>query len=217
MTYTPTGKPVGRPKTKDYKTISLKMPQDLLDRVQTYARLHRQTISELIRDGLDWRITDGDPRSVGVPHSQRTLREDGEYSGNSGIPHEVPSGAESVGMLQEIRTALARQETQLSALTQALEQRTITHPRSENSGNANDGPGARVDTQEPGSEGEYSGNTAFPEPFDPERFYLGKLCPQGHDYQGTGQSLLRKSKGDCRRCMSRSVRRARKREAVGLR
>src|SRR2546428_808683 len=62
MPYKPTGRPVGRPKTKDYKTISLKMPQDLLDRVQTYAREHRQSVSELIRDGLEWRITEGDPR-----------------------------------------------------------------------------------------------------------------------------------------------------------
>jgi hypothetical protein len=38
------------------------MPQDLLDRVQRYARLHRQSISALIREGLEWRITEGDPR-----------------------------------------------------------------------------------------------------------------------------------------------------------
>jgi len=35
--------------------------QSLTDQVQRYARLHRQTISDLIRDGLEWRITDGDP------------------------------------------------------------------------------------------------------------------------------------------------------------
>ena len=33
MPYTPTGRPVGRPKTKDSKTVSLKMPQDLLERL----------------------------------------------------------------------------------------------------------------------------------------------------------------------------------------
>ena len=52
MPYTPTGRPVGRPKTKDSKTISLKMPQDLLARVQRYAREHHQSVSALhIRDG----------------------------------------------------------------------------------------------------------------------------------------------------------------------
>ena len=70
MPYTPTGRPVGRPKTKDYKTISFKMPQDLLDRVQRYAREHHQSVSALIREGLEWRMTEGDPR--GQPtHGQR--------------------------------------------------------------------------------------------------------------------------------------------------
>ena len=77
MAYTPTGRPVGRPKTKDYKTISLKMPQALLDRVQIYAGQHRQTISELIRDGLEWRITEGDPRWPSRP--------DKRYSGNTAL------------------------------------------------------------------------------------------------------------------------------------
>jgi hypothetical protein len=71
MPYTPTGRPVGRPKTKDSKTISLKMPQDLLDRVQRYAREHHQSVSALIREGLEWRMTEGAPR--GQPaHGQRS-------------------------------------------------------------------------------------------------------------------------------------------------
>ena len=61
MPSTPTGRPVGRPKTKNSRTVSLKMPQDLLDRVQRYARAHRQSVSALIREGLEWRITEGDP------------------------------------------------------------------------------------------------------------------------------------------------------------
>jgi hypothetical protein len=62
MAYKPTGRPVGRPRTKHYRTISLKMPMDLLDRVKTYASRHRQSLSALIRDGLEWRITAGAPR-----------------------------------------------------------------------------------------------------------------------------------------------------------
>jgi hypothetical protein len=60
MPSTPTGRPVGRPKTKNSRTVSLKMPQDLLDRVQRYAREHRQSVSALIRDGLEWRMTEFD-------------------------------------------------------------------------------------------------------------------------------------------------------------
>jgi hypothetical protein len=46
----------GPPKTKDYTTVSLKIPQTLLDRVRAYARVHRRTVSELFRDGIEWRL-----------------------------------------------------------------------------------------------------------------------------------------------------------------
>ncbi len=40
-----------------------------------------------------------------------------------------------------------------------------------------------------------------PQPdFAGTKYYLGKRCPQGHDYQGTGQSLRRREKGDCVKC-----------------
>lgn len=43
--------------------------------------------------------------------------------------------------------------------------------------------------------------------FDAEKFYLGKLCPQRHDYEGTGKSLLRKSH-HCLECVRIGVRKA---------
>jgi hypothetical protein len=49
----PTGRPRGRPKTKDYFTLMARVPQDLADRVQHYARLHQQPISVVLRDGLE--------------------------------------------------------------------------------------------------------------------------------------------------------------------
>jgi predicted transcriptional regulator len=36
--------------------------------------------------------------------------------------------------------------------------------------------------------------------YDPAKFYLGKLCPRQHDYQGTGKSLLRLHNQSCREC-----------------
>jgi hypothetical protein len=51
--------------------------------------------------------------------------------------------------------------------------------------------------------------------YDSSKFYLGKLCPRGHDYHGTGQSLLRKHNQHCRECENESRRegRARKKAA----
>lgn len=75
MARKPTGRPPGRPKTKEYATLLARVPQEFVDRVKTYARVHRQSISELIRDGLAWRITEGDPRAH-VLYDNPTPRED---------------------------------------------------------------------------------------------------------------------------------------------
>jgi hypothetical protein len=39
-----------------------------------------------------------------------------------------------------------------------------------------------------------------PPPCDPHKHVLGKLCPRGHDYQDTGQSLLQRSNRKCLVC-----------------
>jgi hypothetical protein len=49
----PTGRPRGRPKTKEYVTLMARVPQDLADRVQRYAGLHQQSLSVVLRDGLE--------------------------------------------------------------------------------------------------------------------------------------------------------------------
>jgi len=120
MAYKPTGRPVGRPKTKEYQTFSLKVPQSLIDQVKRYARQHRQSVAELIREGLEWRIGEGDPLA------QRYATGASTEQGHFGIPETPPwpdRDSEPEGALEEIRTTLARQETQLQALTKALENR----------------------------------------------------------------------------------------------
>ncbi len=48
----PTGRPKGRPKGPEYTTLMARMPEDLADQAKRYASLHRQTISDVLRDGL---------------------------------------------------------------------------------------------------------------------------------------------------------------------
>jgi hypothetical protein len=44
-------------------TISLRVPADVYDRLKRYASEHRQSITELLLDGLQWRLEQGaDPR-----------------------------------------------------------------------------------------------------------------------------------------------------------
>ena len=57
----PTGRPCGRPKTKEHGSITVRMDLALIEQVQRYARLKRQTISEVVRDGVQVLLTDQDP------------------------------------------------------------------------------------------------------------------------------------------------------------
>jgi hypothetical protein len=214
MPYTPTGRPIGRPKTKDYRTISLKIPQDLLDRVQAYARMHRQSVSELIRDGLAWRITEGDPRSFGATVPQGTGNHDHEYSRNTETPSSAPEHAELSRVLQAILTTVARQETQIRALAQALAHRADAPSAFEYSGNTfslpEGPPVAHMTEQEaetrrtPRTTRDEGENTVLHdrEPaFDPARFMLGPLCQKQHDYDGQGHSLRQRGgKHECVAC-----------------
>src|SRR6266403_2268373 len=58
---------LGRPfvyQSEDEKpvTVSLRIPRDLYDRMSRYAARHRQSITELLLDGLTWRLEQDDPR-----------------------------------------------------------------------------------------------------------------------------------------------------------
>jgi hypothetical protein len=48
----PTGRPRGRPKTKEYVTLMARVDVALADQVKHYAALHRQPLSVVIRDAL---------------------------------------------------------------------------------------------------------------------------------------------------------------------
>lgn len=45
------------------------------------------------------------------------------------------------------------------------------------------------------------------EPFDESKFYLGALCPRGHDWGGTGRSLRLKNNRNCVDCIREYQRR----------
>jgi hypothetical protein len=66
----PTGRPRGRPKTKEYGSITIRMDMTLLERVKRYASLKRQTISEVVRDGVQVLLSDQDPWHPTRPDAQ---------------------------------------------------------------------------------------------------------------------------------------------------
>jgi len=214
MAYKPTGRPVGRPKTKEYQTISLKIPQTLLDHVKRYARLHRQSLSELIRDGLEWRIGEGDPRGLGVSAPQATPGNENEYYGNTETIAEGEGHTEHTILLQEVCTTLARQEAQLKLLAQALEHHGIVPTPPEYFSNTQNETEGQPDQPEPAPEGhdsqrsqdiyEENSNTVLQNNipvFDPTKYGLGTLCQKQHDYDGQGHSLRQRGgKHECVAC-----------------
>src|SRR6266516_5385023 len=61
----------GRPFTyqsEDEKpvTVSLRIPRDLYDRMSRYAARHWQSVTELLLDGLTWRLEQDDPRRESI-------------------------------------------------------------------------------------------------------------------------------------------------------
>ena len=117
-----TGRPVGRPvgtrtATVELETLSFKVPAEFKAQLQAYAKQRRQSISELIREGVEWRIGEGDPLNIryGTVTSDETA-----YEGNTGNTEKVEKGVEFLhGML----SALVEEVRQLRESMQTIEQR----------------------------------------------------------------------------------------------
>jgi hypothetical protein len=195
MPYTPTGRPTGRPKTKEYDTLMARVPRDFAEQVKRYAARHRQSISELIRDGLVWRIeqdTPGRPWStcIGMPIDPDDLSV--PCNGDTGIQELSPRVYEAIAAA--VREAIApvmgipiteHHESVIQQPVPVLQQDTVSR----------DGAEALA------SEG-----------YDASKFSLGKLCPKGHRYGDSGLSLLRKHHGGCRECENQAKREKRARQ-----
>ena len=83
-----TGNLVGRPKTKEYVTMLARVPAELADLAKRYAAQHGGVpLSVLLREGLEWRIGDGDPRGTGLYLEESTdTREEPYYSNTETAP-----------------------------------------------------------------------------------------------------------------------------------
>ena len=217
MAYKPTGKPVGRPKTKEYVTLLARVPADLAALVKRYAGEHGQSVAALIREGVEWRIGDGDPRGMGLYLAQPIDHSEKVYDTNT----DTARGEERGALLRELRAEQVRQGAQLQAVVQALERQTgIPHASRTHYGQtehvqAPRGEMSRPTANVPEVRGEDTRQTGIP-PYDTTRYYLGRLCPHQHDYHGTGHSLLRRHNQRCRECERLGKRAAReaKRQAT---
>jgi hypothetical protein len=209
------GRPVGtRMATVELDTLSFKAPKEFADRVRRYSKEHRCGVSELVRDGLEWRISEqSDPRAwrpgaetVGEPI----------YEGNTGNTVKVEMGVE---LLHGMLSALVDEVRQLRNAVQALEQR-IEEPGSRHApmitGNTGitsadgDIPVASMKAQSVSEQAPAGEDTrvsvdvsgrwrerAFT--FDPAKHQWGELCHKQHDRDG-GQSVREQDNNECVDC-----------------
>jgi hypothetical protein len=291
---------------KAYTTVLARIPQDLADEVKRYAGIHRCTVSELIRDGLEMRLEAGDvpgrstrhPGEPGdevlhevlqaikalTPMGQAAIRQtmsevlhevlpkyvsrqQGQQAGYTevlqGITEVlplVPALTPAPQLTEGHTTVIPMVPTILQPATEVLPGHTAfpqlhTHsmpsilpleaspPGHDEAGHTevlqgitgvlpheseevpHDSKGmTSVLPQHPQEHAhEHEGMTEVLHTpgavdhvgYDPGKFSLGKLCPQGHAHQDTGKSLLRRSNQRCWECdkaMKRAIK-ARQRAA----
>ena len=199
MAYTPTGRPRGRPKTKDYETLVARVPGDLAEQVKRYAERHRQSVSELIRDGLEWRIEQDTPGRAWRGAQAHDADDFPMPNNGDTVLHEL-----SPGLHAAITTAaLAAAQAVMQAVPHALAGNAVIqeplHVLQHETGESPPGAAA-LDREHSGPD------DATQPPYDTTRSYLGKLCPKGHNFQGTGMSLLRRHNNGCRECENQAKR-----------
>ena len=95
--------------------VSVRLPRELYERLERYATQYRQSISELVKDGIEMRLDEpADPRSrsAGSTTEEPLVQIDG------------------ASILRDMQATLARHETQMHALMQASLQRGETGEQS---------------------------------------------------------------------------------------
>jgi hypothetical protein len=188
----PTGRPRGRPKTKEYVTLMARVDVALAAQVKRYAALHRQPLSVVIRDALALLIEEYPAEVDRTGSHQLTARDvlSDRYESPLDMLLEGTDSAERDALLSDMN-----EETIETILSDMKWNEAIVSDRNGDENSVSD--------------------TNIP-PYDSAKFALGRLCKQGHDDDGQRHSLryLLGDK-DCVRCrQARSARNAgRAREA----
>jgi hypothetical protein len=211
MPYTPTGRPPGRPKTKEYETLTARVPQDIADHARAYASRHRQTLSDVLRDGLHLLLEEdryhpymsdvnGTPEIVSdiiVPKNEAEI-----VANTNGTPEIV---SDMIHM-QRLR-AIVSDAIQTAGEPEIVSDTNDIHPVPLDAEALAALPAAPVTIQID----ERPTGVSVP-PFDIMKYALGEICKHGHDYQGTGQSLRRLADHECLACQRARAQAARQRK-----
>jgi hypothetical protein len=243
----PTGRPRGRPKTKESVTLMARVDVTLADRVKRYAAAHRQPISVVMRDAL-LLLMDEYPSSVDLaaPHriaAHEFLADRYDSSLDTLLGETDSTGLEALlsdmkeevidtileeanrrpDMVSDTKEAMAdiasdshtdRAEIRMGASARARA-RQMSDSKADPSARQPDSTSGRASmlsdrkraVSPPGAA--ITSDTHVPA-FDVGKYVLGKLCPRGHDYHGTGHSLRHRRRHVCVTCDAEQARARRK-------
>jgi hypothetical protein len=203
----PTGRPLGRPKTNWYVTLMARVPEELADRVKRYAGLHHQSISVVIRDGLEMLLEDERYRPF---LSDRNVDDDIVSDTNADLP-------EAAERQPEIVSDTKWDPAEIVSDRNAAQGDILSDTNEDVHQGAGLLPGIVSDTN--GAHGEPAPDPEAPAivsdiitDFDSTKYTLGELCVHGHDYHGSGQSLRRRADRECLACQAARQRAAKARK-----
>jgi hypothetical protein len=225
----PTGRPRGRPKSKEYVTLMARVDVALATQVKRYASLHRQPLSVVIRDALTL-LMEEYPSGADLtgPHriaaheflSDRyespldTLVGETDSAGLAELLSETNDFAIEKIMSDPNRGAGYMSDTNENDRIISDANRDTSKASDMNAGAYNvsdvnrdvDNPPYTSSDEEITSDTKavhadiMSDTKEDDANYNPAIHSLGKLCPRQHEYRGTGQSVLRLSNRHCRAC-----------------
>jgi hypothetical protein len=224
----PTGRPRGRPKTKEYVTLMARVDTALADTVKRYASLHRQPLSVVIRDALALLMEEFPPGMD--PAGPQRLAVHAFLSDRYEAPldlllEDTDSAAREVLLsdMNEVAIDTILSDTNRDTAYVSDRKQEFVSDVHEGEAIVSDTPAVLADmvsdthrdtpmlSDTNTDEGIVSDTKAAPPDilsdtkaddadYDPTKHRLGKLCPRKHDYRGTGQSVLRRTNHHCRAC-----------------
>jgi hypothetical protein len=192
-------RPSGKPQ---WEALAVKLPPQMIEEVRGFADLHRMSMSEVIREGLDMRL-----------HGPQQTS---EYNSNTASP------ASTITMLTRLMTMLTtvtEQLRQVCAGARVPEGEEAQSAAKLQQYNSNTAPpieeynGTTLytvpDTAPKLEPSEESQSSEVCPPFDATKYVLGKLCPQRHEWGTTRQSRLTIKDRVCPECRNALKRRKR--------
>ncbi len=195
----PTGRPRGRPKTKEYVTLMARVDVALADQVKRYASLHRQPISLVIRDALSL-LMEEYPAEANPTGSHRLAAHE-FLSDRYESPLDTLLGETGNAELEEFVSDTNKAAIDILASDTHSDRECVSDTNKEEEILSDPNRDAEIlsDTKEVPAH-IVADTKADDADYNPAIHSLGKLCPRQHEYRGTGQSVLRLSNRHCRAC-----------------